>query len=912
MTYTAYAAEAEPLLTNEDFSAQRAFLEVYRNVSIGHQGSNIFGTIEPHRHKEAPKPQRCSHRFKPTALGDMTTAIYGCYRFTNVYMIPALVRPDISSGKAPNETDVTFCRALAFDGDTDHGLAVTAIAGLEPTFIIQTSITDGKQNLQCHYVFERPISVPEFKELSELGFGKCGGDPCCKNAAQLFRIPTTWNHPGWKKIEEYGRSPEPQPVRIIGGSFKPLRVADIRAALEAMPDRPQPGKAPPVEVGNTIDATAKEALLARIQAENPHLFQLMNLEHKPDDPRRDRSAHFAYGTKCLFEMGLTIDEVAAVANGAPFAKKFAGRVAQRVAREHEIWSADLQRRAAAEQNWKRLADNVVQHPRAEHTAFDGRGGAAPEAEIQADAPGSQEPGGWPEPGAIDAPLYHVTPFNAGELLPEGIRDFVTDVAYRMPCSEDYVAAALIAMVGATVGARCGIKPKRLDDWIVVPNLWGGIVGDPSQKKTPPLNEAMKPISRLVAKDEGEFKEAQEDRPITKLIRDAQKTNIEDKLKKAATGKDKNGNLADLTKELKQFIQTDEPEPVMRRRKTNDASIEKLGELLRDNPRGILVTRDEIVGLLATWDRAGHEGDRAFFLEAWNGTDSFDTDRIGRGSIFIPNLCVSVFGGIQPDKLIGYLEQAANALGNDGMLQRFQLLVYPDPVPWEYRDAIPDRKSRERVNDIFECIDSFDPIAWGAEAAGQFAKFPHFSFAPDAQEVYIDFSTELHRTIDGEDNPLIRQHLAKYDKLFPALALILHLIECADTGKRGPLTKRATLMAAAWCRYLEKHARRCYGLIADEGLRAAQMLAKRLREYVLSEDFDPSKHFNPEDFTVRGIRRHRWRYLTTDEAIEAALDWLEDEGWVRRRQVGGAGRGTGRPTFRYQLNPRVRSGKEGAA
>jgi hypothetical protein len=33
------------------------------------------------------------------------------------------------------------------------------------------------------------------------------------------------------------------------------------------------------------------------------------------------------------------------------------------------------------------------------------------------------------------------------------------------------------------------------------------------------------------------------------------------------------------------------------------------------------------------------------------------DSIMRGSLFIKNHCLSVFGGIQPDKLIAYLEQA---------------------------------------------------------------------------------------------------------------------------------------------------------------------------------------------------------------------------------------------------------------
>jgi hypothetical protein len=83
------------------------------------------------------------------------------------------------------------------------------------------------------------------------------------------------------------------------------------------------------------------------------------------------------------------------------------------------------------------------------------------------------------------------------------------------------------------------------------------------------------------------------------------------------------------------------------------------------------------------------------------------------SISIPNLCLAILGGIQPDKLTSYLEQAANALANDGMFQRFQILVYPDHRPWEWRDRTPDNQARNSAFAIFEtrviCGDSTDPF-----------------------------------------------------------------------------------------------------------------------------------------------------------------------------------------------------------
>jgi hypothetical protein len=244
----------------------------------------------------------------------------------------------------------------------------------------------------------------------------------------------------------------------------------------------------------------------------------------------------------------------------------------------------------------------------------------------------------------------------------------------LPAGFHRSVGALVAL-GAIIGARCAIKPKSRDSWLIVPNLWGGIVGLPSAKKSPAIGAALKPLDRLIARameaHRADLEAFEADNTVFEAKRDA----IESRIKAAAKDA-KKGDLDSIAKELRGHRQQAPEAPTLRRYKSNDTTVEKLGELLRENPSGLLVMRDELVGLIASWDKEGREGERAFYLEAWNGNASFDTDRIGRGSIFIPNLCVSIFGGIQPDKLTGYLEQAANALANDGMLQRFQLLVLP--------------------------------------------------------------------------------------------------------------------------------------------------------------------------------------------------------------------------------------------
>jgi hypothetical protein len=204
--------------------------------------------------------------------------------------------------------------------------------------------------------------------------------------------------------------------------------------------------------------------------------------------------------------------------------------------------------------------------------------------------------------------------------------------------------------------------------------------------------------------------------------------------------------------------------------------------------------------------------------------------------------------------------------------------------------------------VFGVLADFDPVVWGAAPADAVAKFPYFSFDEPAQELFIEWSGDLHRLrIPAEEHPIIAQHLAKYDKLFPALTLILHLAECAATGHRGPVTKNAALRAAAWCEYLEAHARRCYGLLVDDGLRSAQALAEKVSQGKLADGF-----------TARDVRRNRWQYLSGSEAVRAALDWLEDEAWLRAEKAGTGAQG-GRPTRSYRINPKVqKSGKPGGA
>src|SRR4029077_6763500 len=144
-------------------------------------------------------------------------------------------------------------------------------------------------------------------------------------------------------------------------------------------------------------------------------------------------------------------------------------------------------------------------------------------------------------------------------------------------------------------------------------------------------------------------------------------------------------------------------PLCTRYLVNEATVEKVHIILQENPQGILYLRDELSGWMAQLDQRGRERDRAFFLETWDGDSDFTFDRLGRGTVYASHLCLSVFGGLQPARLQRYLADAVTGGGgDDGFMQRFQLLVWPDVQPnWEEIDRLPDTAAESRVEQILD-------------------------------------------------------------------------------------------------------------------------------------------------------------------------------------------------------------------
>jgi hypothetical protein len=470
------------------------------------------------------------------------------------------------------------------------------------------------------------------------------------------------------------------------------------------------------------------------------------------------------------------------------------------------------------------------------------------------------------PQKLPSALRAVPPLDPAN-LPDALKDAVIDMADRLQCPPDYLAVAMLCAAGAAVGNRVGIFPYANDEsWEVYPALWGGTVGDPGSKKSPALKQALVPLQHLDSQAAQRYAQDM-------LIFEQATAQYEQAVKAWSTNKSVG---------LKPVPPA---EPKRERYVVHDSTYQALGVILADNPRGVLALADELSGLLQSLDTPGQEAARGFYLTGWSGTGGYSFDRIGRGSITLDRFCLSVFGGFQPDRVKAYVQFSQRGSSkNDGLLQRFQLLVWPDPVgPFSLVDRAPDQAAINKYHQAVTCLPSLHQHSLvGARRLPNGSQLFHFSAA--AQLVFNVWYVQNESLLtDGKLDPARQSHFAKYRSLVPALALLFHLLDGhSESVCEGCLTR-----ALSMARYLKKHADRIYTSISGQDHAAVRSLAKRLLDGHL-----------PGGFTCRTLILKGWTGLTTKEQAQSAIDALVEYGWLLEIEI----RSGGRPTVKYTLNP----------
>lgn len=239
-------------------------------------------------------------------------------------------------------------------------------------------------------------------------------------------------------------------------------------------------------------------------------------------------------------------------------------------------------------------------------------------------------------------------------------------------------------------------------------------------------------------------------------------------------------------------------------------------------------------------------------------------------MFIQRLLLSIFGGIQPAKLKRFLNEARTGYQDDGLLQRFQGVVYPD----KNIKKLEDRPSSSfLVNEITQLFYNLDNLP--SEAL--------LTFDDTAQQIFDEWRDETAKIASLMGHPL-EAHLIKSYEFIASLSVYLYLAE--NNGKLTPdqkITPKQILSAIKLGSYFFSHAKRMYGLVYKDNLPARSLSEKLAKLTGVSSN--KNEHYDHSAklyfFTRSQIRSKDWTDLTTKEERREAIKVLIEQGHISK-------------------------------
>jgi Protein of unknown function (DUF3987) len=416
-----------------------------------------------------------------------------------------------------------------------------------------------------------------------------------------------------------------------------------------------------------------------------------------------------------------------------------------------------------------------------------------------------------------APTVHMPapePFPV-HVLPKVLRDVIEEASQEIGCPPDYMALPVMASCAAAVGGGLVLKIKRT--WKEPCVFWYCIVGDPTTKKSPALKYGTGGITEIDIGLGEAYEKALEkhDEAMRKHRRDLKVMEKED-------------------------VPPPEPKaPLRKRALVSDTTVEALVRILRDNPHGVLLSKDELASWVRSFNqyRAGKGDDRQFWLSAWTCTTT-PVDRAGGGTIMVKKPVINIVGGVQP-KILPELGEKRD----DGFLERI-LFAYPERRQRGWTEFEVSEETEEAYIEL---------IKWMRKVYAPVEGVPHeptpINFFPAARAYWGELvNRNLAETLEpGFPEPLkavwgkFEAYIARHALLFAAIRL-----SGGDSGNSGnnfpapdifegkELVSREDL-ERAWevVNYFKCHARRVYSqLFGGEG---GTSLIINLKTYLYSID-----------------------------------------------------------------------------
>ena len=329
-----------------------------------------------------------------------------------------------------------------------------------------------------------------------------------------------------------------------------------------------------------------------------------------------------------------------------------------------------------------------------------------------------------------------------EIFPKAIRDIIEALEEYENYNVDFTAASFLTVFAAAMGNTWSVR--FMTGWVSRPIIYMVLVGSPSCGKTPPLQQAVAPLLKL----DGEYdvlycKEME-------IFRRWERMSVKQREKHS------------LPEEMK-----------MPQRKCHvvvDSTVEALIGALRDNPRGVLIYKDEIDSLLSNFNRY-NGSDEGYFLSLFSGTPFKYSRKSNNEHIFLANPYCSIIGSTQPGRLG---EQFGGKRMMNGFSSRF-LKVYPeiDKMPSWNDTAMPDGVLEEWER-IIRRVVTVTP------STGQEGKATSIEllFSQEAKLRVIQWKDEVNNKAYAEtDSDAVRALCGKLETYLVRFCLVIQIMHC---------------------------------------------------------------------------------------------------------------------------------------
>jgi hypothetical protein len=467
-------------------------------------------------------------------------------------------------------------------------------------------------------------------------------------------------------------------------------------------------------------------------------------------------------------------------------------------------------------------------------------------------------GGWPAPGPLPS-MPDVPPFPL-HIFPVKVAEYWRAAGAALACPVDYVAVPGVSLLGAAIGRSRAAEVKP--GYIESPLFWTATFAPPGGTKSPALRAARAPLQQAEARWLDEHRERES-------IFDVEMDRF---------------NM--LLKEWKANGCEGEPptkprRPTLRQATLDDATTEATAKVLVDNPRGVVMVKDEMMGFIKGMNQyktGGKGADREFWLSAWAGAPA-KTNRAGThetGPLVVQHPFVGVAGMLCPDSLPELLgEGRAGTAPADGFLDRF-LLSFPDPmhaVAETWRTIPEDVK--QGYCDVFLDLLGLEMVT-EQDGPTSTRQRPYFvRFSDSARTAWEEFTGTIADRMNALEmfDPFrgVLSKLRGYGARFACLLWCLRRA-CGELEENAPIDADIMIGASVLVDYFEAHATRCMGRgWADQSIRVAKRLMAWLQRY-------PERtHFNrTEVFLALKDKRD----VRSSDMLAPAFKVLVDHGYLR--------------------------------